>query len=45
VRAARRVRVAKGAHKCGGVGSARDELHRALKEYQTLRSMQASAGY
>jgi hypothetical protein len=26
-----RVRVAKGAHKCSGVRSVRDELHRALK--------------
>jgi hypothetical protein len=31
VRAARRVHFAKGARKCGGVGSVRDELHRALK--------------
>jgi hypothetical protein len=31
VRATRRVRVAKGARKCGGVRSARGELHRALK--------------
>jgi hypothetical protein len=31
VRAVRRVRAAKGARKCGSVGSVRDELHRALK--------------
>jgi hypothetical protein len=31
MQAARRVRVAKGARKCGGVGSVRDELHGALK--------------
>jgi hypothetical protein len=31
VRAACRVRVAKGAHKCSGVGSVRDELHGALR--------------
>jgi hypothetical protein len=31
VRAACCVRIAKGARKCGGVGSAGDELHRALR--------------
>jgi hypothetical protein len=31
VRAARQVCVTKGARKCGGVGSVRDELHGALR--------------
>jgi hypothetical protein len=34
--AARWVRIAKGACKCGGVGSVRDELHRALKNTRHL---------